>query len=79
MMGPDYTHWHGMYEVSKHFYTKFLPEVIETAAAKSPELRKKYKQRVQEVLAKDEHRWQKGLSPEEAEALRKMYKERYGQ
>ena len=42
MMGPDYTHWHGMYEVAKHFYTKFLPAVVETAAAKSPELRKKY-------------------------------------
>ena len=27
MMGPDYTHWHGMYEVSKHFYMKFLPAV----------------------------------------------------
>jgi len=27
MMGPDYTHWHGTYEVAKHFYTKFLPEV----------------------------------------------------
>ena len=27
MMGPDYTWWHGMYEVAKHFYTKFIPEV----------------------------------------------------
>jgi hypothetical protein len=25
MMGPDYTWWHGMYEVAKHFYFKFLP------------------------------------------------------
>ena len=25
MMGPDYTHWHGMYEVSKHYYLEFLP------------------------------------------------------
>jgi len=32
MMGPDYTHWHGTYEVAKHFYTHFLPEVIEQAA-----------------------------------------------
>ena len=36
MMGPDYTHWHGMYEVGKHFYTKFLPAVVETAAAEEP-------------------------------------------
>jgi hypothetical protein len=26
MMGPDYTWWHGMYEVAKHFYFKMLPE-----------------------------------------------------
>ena len=26
MMGPDYTWWHGIYEVAKHFYFKFLPE-----------------------------------------------------
>ena len=34
MMGPDYTHWHGMYEVSKHYYLKFLPEVVKAAATK---------------------------------------------
>ena len=22
MMGPDYTHWHGTYEVAKHFYSR---------------------------------------------------------
>jgi len=27
MMGPDYTHGHGTYEVSKHFYTKMIPEL----------------------------------------------------
>ena len=25
MMGPDYTWWHGIYEVAKHFYFKFIP------------------------------------------------------
>jgi hypothetical protein len=79
MMGPDYTHWHGMYEVSKHFYTKFLPEVIEAAAKKSPTLKAKYQTRVRELMAKDENRWLEGLSAEEAEALRKSYKDRYGQ
>jgi hypothetical protein len=27
MMGPDYAWWHGMYEVSKHFYFRFIPAV----------------------------------------------------
>ena len=26
MMGPDYTWWHGMYEVAQHFYFKLLPQ-----------------------------------------------------
>jgi hypothetical protein len=25
MMGPDYTWWHGIYEVGKHFYIEFIP------------------------------------------------------
>jgi len=29
MMGPDYTWWHGFYEVAQHFYFKFLPEARE--------------------------------------------------
>ena len=29
MMGPDYTWWHGIYEVAQHFYFKFLPEARE--------------------------------------------------
>ena len=79
MMGPDYTHWHGMYEVGKHFYTEFLPAVVETAAKKSPELKEKYEKKIAEMLTAEEHAWLKGLTPEEAESLRKMYKERYNQ
>jgi hypothetical protein len=79
MMGPDYTHWHGMYEVSKHFYTEFLPAVIEAAAEKSPQMKRKYENLIDEMMAQEEHTWMKGLSPEEAEALRKMYKDRYNE
>lgn len=79
MMGPDYTHWHGMYEVSKHYYTKFLPEVIKAAASKSPALGKKYQKVVGEILTKDEHVWMKGLSTKEVEELRKATKNRYNQ
>ena len=31
MMGPDYTWWHGFYEVGKHFYFKFIPEARKLA------------------------------------------------
>ena len=77
MMGPDYTHWHGMYEVSKHYYKDFLPAIIEAAATKSPALEEKYRKRIENHLSQEEHTWLKGLSPEEAAALRDMYKDRY--
>src|SRR4030042_2015578 len=76
MMGPDYPHWHGMYEVSKHYYTEFLPAVVKAASEKSPELGARYQKKVDELLTRPEHRWLKGLSPEEAEALRKAYEKR---
>ena len=79
MMGPDYTHWHGMYEVGKHFYTEFLPAVVETAKKKDNKLGAKYEKKISAMLAAEEHTWLKGLSREEAEALRKTYKERYNQ
>ncbi len=79
MMGPDFTHWHGMYEVSKHFYLKFLPAVIKAAEQKSPEMKSKYEKKIDAMLTQDEHLWKKGLSPEEAKALREMYRERYNQ
>ena len=79
MMGPDFTHWHGMYEVAKHYYTEFLPAAIEAAANKSQALEHKYRAKVAALLAKEEHAWMKGLDPQEAEALRAMYQERYDQ
>ncbi len=29
MMGPDYTWWHGIYDVAQHFYFKFIPAAFE--------------------------------------------------
>ena len=68
MMGPDYTQWHGMYEVAKHFYSEFIPE----AERLLPGVAKEY-------MDSDFHKWQKGLSKEEMERQVKFYKERYGE
>jgi len=27
MQAPDYTHWHGTYDLAKHWMTKFVPEI----------------------------------------------------
>ena len=29
MQGPDYTHWHGTYDLAKHWYGKYIPEIKE--------------------------------------------------
>ena len=68
-----------MYEVSKHFYLEFVPAVIEAAAEHSPAMEAKYEAKVAELMSRPENLWMEGLSPEEAEALRKMYAERYNQ
>ncbi|GIW39795.1 MAG: hypothetical protein KatS3mg076_0372 [Candidatus Binatia bacterium] len=75
MMGPDFTQWHGMYEVAKHFYTKFLPEVVELAERHGKG--DTWRARVEELLSGEDHAWLRGLRTEEAEALRRAYRERY--
>ncbi len=68
MSGPDYVQWHGFFEVSRRFYTEFLPEV----KALKPELAEK-------LLAQDDHKWMKGLPPDERAKILEFYKTRYGQ
>ncbi|MEE9553974.1 MAG: multiheme c-type cytochrome [candidate division Zixibacteria bacterium] len=68
MMGPDYTQWHGFYEVAKHFYFKFIPE----AEGLLPGVSEKY-------LDNELHAWRKGLSEEQIKRQLEFYKSRYGQ
>lgn len=63
-----------MYEVSKKFYTEFLPEVKHVAGPELyGELQKKY-------LEPDvRHEWYiKGMSKEQLEKIRQFYQTRYG-
>ena len=76
MQGPDYTHWHGMYEVAKNFYFEFLPEVLEVAERGGHGA--EWRAKIAALLQKDEHVWKQGLTPEEAAQLREGYKARYG-
>ena len=68
MMGPDYTQWHGFYEVAKHFYTKFLPEAEEL----KPGITK-------DVLNMDYHKWKTSFKKEDMEKILDFYKDRYNQ
>ncbi len=89
MMAPDYTHWHGLYEVAKHWYSKFIPELREIVEAnlhsEDPtrvEAARRLAQAIDDHLARPEHAWYTGkLSPEEQEKRRlaqEEFKKRYG-
>ena len=64
MMGPDYTHWHGTYEIAKHFYSDLIPELEELAerGKRSGDPAKKQaadklQQKINEVLNSGNHKW----------------------
>jgi hypothetical protein len=82
MMAPDYTHWHGMFEVAERFYMHFLPQAKELAAHAAREGRKDEAAKVAAVidgiLARPEHKWWKEGAAEQAEIIRKGMQDRYG-
>lgn len=90
MMGPDYTHWHGTYDVAKTFYSHYVPalrelikEAHESADAERIAAADKLQAKLDEVLNSSDHRWFIGkLDPKEA-ARRKQaaeeFKARYNQ
>ena len=89
MMAPDYTHWHGLYEVAKHWYTKFIPELKDIAAKnlasddpKKVEGAKLLNKKIEELLSRPEHSWFTGNLPDAEKEKRKKaqeeFKQRYG-
>jgi hydroxylamine dehydrogenase len=68
MMGPDYTQWHGFYEVAKRFYAELLPEAERILPGATAGVR-----------AMDDHKWLQGLSKEDRERIQRYYQERYGE
>jgi hydroxylamine dehydrogenase len=90
MMGPDYTQWHGNYEVAHRFYMEFVPElraVLEKARnSHDPakvEAAGKVQAELDQVLNSENHRWFLGKMPQEERDARKKaseeFKKRYAQ
>ncbi len=61
MMAPDYSHWHGMYEVADRFYMSFIPEAREitrkAAESGKKEQADKVNAMIDSILARPEHAW----------------------
>ncbi len=85
MMGPDFTQWHGMYEVAERFYMEFVPEVRHLIAEAKTKGKGAAARQVEtllnQTLRSDLHKWFLGeMSPEERAARQKAleeFKKRY--
>ena len=79
MSGPDYAWWHGIYDVAKHTYQKFIPELKEVVQHKDGNTK-----RADELLAKyfaphEGHDWYfHGMGKEQLDKVRKGFEDRYG-
>jgi hypothetical protein len=79
MSGPDYTWWHGMYEVGKNTYFEWIPELREVVKKKDGN--EKVADAMLEKYFKPipGHDWYfNGMSTESLEKVRAGFEERYG-
>jgi hypothetical protein len=54
-MAPDYTHWHGLYDVADNFYNQFIPELTRLANAAGKQAT--VQPMIDRILSKPEHQW----------------------
>jgi cytochrome c553 len=79
MSGPDYTWWHGMYDVAKHTYFEFIPELKEVVHKKDGNEKRAEALLTQYFKPIEGHAWYfEGMSKEAIEKVRKGFEARYG-
>ncbi len=83
MMAPDYTHWHGMFEVAERFYAELVPEArhlaAEAGARGQGAAARAVNQVIDGILARPEHAWFEQGADEAAQRIREAMREKYGQ
>ena len=57
MMGPDFTQWHGMFEVADRFYLELIPQARELASHAPADARARVEKTIDDILARPEHAW----------------------
>jgi hypothetical protein len=79
MSGPDYAWWHGIYDVAKHTYFKFIPELKEVVKKKDGNEKRADELLVTYFKPIPGHAWYfEGLSKDQLEKVRKGFEDRYG-
>jgi hypothetical protein len=79
MMGPDYAWWHGIYDVAKHTYFEFIPELKEVAMHKDGNT--KFADAMLDKYFKpiEGHAWYfEGMNKDLLDKVRKGFEDRYG-
>jgi hypothetical protein len=80
MSGPDYTWWNGIYDVAKHTYFKWIPELKEVVVAKDGN--EDYATALLEGHFKpiEGHDWYfNGMGKEQIDKVRAAFEKRYGE
>ncbi len=84
MMAPDYTHWHGLFDVAQDWYTEFIPELREIAEknlkSNNPEKVKgaeKLEGALTQLLNSPDHQWYIGKMSAKEKAKRKKAQEQF--
>lgn len=88
MFAPDYTQWHGFFEVAQRFYNEFLPQTgkildaARLAGGTKAETADEIGKLVALTLSSESHSWFKGSEPPEVKEARKKaaeeFNKRYG-
>ena len=79
MMGPDYTWWHGIYEVAKHTYFEWIPQLKEVVQHKDKNDKAAVALLEKHFKPIEGHDWYfNGMSKESLEKVRAGFEARYG-
>ncbi len=88
MQGPDWTHWHGTYDLAKNWYGKYIPELREVIAMGTESSKPEAKTAAEDlrtaltrILNDENHKWSIGKEDpkvkEERSKRKKEFQEKY--
>lgn len=83
MQAPDYTQWHGNYDLARNWYGSYVPELKEVIemgkhkGGKSAKLAAELEEMLTGVMNDDNHKWSIGKEDAKAKADRKKRSEEF--
>jgi hypothetical protein len=83
MQAPDYTQWHGNYDLARNFYGEYVPELREVIEegragdAGAKKLAAELDELLTATLNSENHRWSIGKEDEKVKASRKKRQEEF--